>query len=282
MPSTPRRATPFARDGYGRRAASAQSSSRLAPSPHRDSRATPRCPWYRTAPSVHWVLDLPGSYDAFLSALSRARGRASSATSGSWRRSSVTAFVKVFRDRRTRRAIRRPRPGRREDVPARARRRVRARRAPAQPDTAHDGARLVPRLRALTSTASRSRSGRARPTDGVFPTGVPGFDPAYADLRVGNYVLLRLIADLCADESIDTLDYGFGDAEYKRRFGTRSWLEQDVHVFARRRRVRGRTRPAERATARGARRRALRRGNVDRPAQAGLATAPLAPTRRSR
>ena len=24
---------------------------------------------------------------------------------------------------------------------------------------------------------------------GVFPTGVPGFDPAYADLRVGNYVL---------------------------------------------------------------------------------------------
>ena len=25
--------------------------------------------------------------------------------------------------------------------------------------------------------------------NGVFSTGVPGFDPAYADLRVGNYVL---------------------------------------------------------------------------------------------
>jgi CelD/BcsL family acetyltransferase involved in cellulose biosynthesis len=67
---------------------------------------------------------------------------------------------------------------------------------------------------------------------GVFSTGVPGFDPKYADLRVGNYVLFKLIADLAADESIDTLDYGFGDAEYKRRFGTRSWEEQDIHVFA--------------------------------------------------
>jgi CelD/BcsL family acetyltransferase involved in cellulose biosynthesis len=68
--------------------------------------------------------------------------------------------------------------------------------------------------------------------NGVFSTGVPGFDPAYSDHRVGNYVLFKLIADLCADESIDTLDYGFGDAEYKRRFGTRSWEEQDVHLFA--------------------------------------------------
>ncbi len=67
---------------------------------------------------------------------------------------------------------------------------------------------------------------------GAFLTGVPGFDPAHADLRVGNYVLFKLIADLCADESIDTLDYGFGDAEYKRRFGTRSWEEQDVLLFA--------------------------------------------------
>jgi CelD/BcsL family acetyltransferase involved in cellulose biosynthesis len=68
--------------------------------------------------------------------------------------------------------------------------------------------------------------------NGVFSTGVPGFDPAYADHRVGNYVLFKLIADLCADPSIETLDYGFGDAEYKRRFGSRSWDEQDVHLFA--------------------------------------------------
>jgi CelD/BcsL family acetyltransferase involved in cellulose biosynthesis len=67
---------------------------------------------------------------------------------------------------------------------------------------------------------------------GVFTTGVPGFDPTYTDLRVGNYVLFKLIEALCADETIDTLDYGFGDAEYKRRFGSRSWVEQDIHLFA--------------------------------------------------
>jgi CelD/BcsL family acetyltransferase involved in cellulose biosynthesis len=68
--------------------------------------------------------------------------------------------------------------------------------------------------------------------NGMFSTGVPGYDPAYADLRVGTFVLLRLIEDLCEDPEIDTLDYGFGDAEYKRRFGTRSWQEHDVHVYA--------------------------------------------------
>ena len=67
---------------------------------------------------------------------------------------------------------------------------------------------------------------------GVFSTGVPGFDRAYSDLRVGNYVLLKLIADLCADRDVHTLDYGFGDAEYKRRFGTRRRAEQDVHLYA--------------------------------------------------
>jgi len=67
---------------------------------------------------------------------------------------------------------------------------------------------------------------------GVFSTGVPGFDPAYASLRVGNYVLFKLIADLCDDPEMHTLDYGFGDAEYKRRFGTRSRDEQDLHLWA--------------------------------------------------
>ena len=68
---------------------------------------------------------------------------------------------------------------------------------------------------------------------GAFSTGVPGFDPAHAELRVGNYVLLKLISDLCDDQRMRTLDYGFGDAEYKRRFGTRCRWEQDVHLFAR-------------------------------------------------
>jgi hypothetical protein len=67
---------------------------------------------------------------------------------------------------------------------------------------------------------------------GRFTYGIPGYDPAYADYRVGNYVLMKMIEDLCEEESVSVLDFGFGDAEYKRRFGDRSWEEADVHLFA--------------------------------------------------
>jgi Acetyltransferase (GNAT) domain len=69
---------------------------------------------------------------------------------------------------------------------------------------------------------------------GRFRSGIPGYDPAFNQYRVGTYVLMRMIEDLCADEAVTLLDFGFGDAEYKRRFGDRSWLEEDVLVYARR------------------------------------------------
>ncbi len=43
---------------------------------------------------------------------------------------------------------------------------------------------------------------------------------------------MRVIEDLCADDDFDVLDYGFGESEYKRRFGTDSWEEEDVLIFA--------------------------------------------------
>jgi CelD/BcsL family acetyltransferase involved in cellulose biosynthesis len=67
---------------------------------------------------------------------------------------------------------------------------------------------------------------------GSFSTGTPGFDPAYRDHRVGIYLLLRVIEDLCGDDGVSVLDYGFGEADYKRQFGNESWLESDVLVFA--------------------------------------------------
>jgi CelD/BcsL family acetyltransferase involved in cellulose biosynthesis len=69
---------------------------------------------------------------------------------------------------------------------------------------------------------------------GRFRSGIPGYDPAYEQYRVGTYVLMRMIEDLCEDPSISLLDFGFGDAEYKRRYGDKSWEEEDVLVFARR------------------------------------------------
>jgi GNAT acetyltransferase-like protein len=67
---------------------------------------------------------------------------------------------------------------------------------------------------------------------GTFHIGTPGYDPAYADYRIGTYIQMRMFEDLIADPDIHAVDYGVGDSEYKRRFGSQSWEEADVHVFA--------------------------------------------------
>jgi Acetyltransferase (GNAT) domain len=66
----------------------------------------------------------------------------------------------------------------------------------------------------------------------TFFVSTPGYDPAYAEHNVGTLVLLRVIESLCADAGVDALDYGFGDADYKRRFANESWEEADVRIFA--------------------------------------------------
>jgi CelD/BcsL family acetyltransferase involved in cellulose biosynthesis len=69
---------------------------------------------------------------------------------------------------------------------------------------------------------------------GSFGVVSTGFDPAYAEDRPGTYLLMRAVDDLCADGSAQTLDFGFGDAEYKRHFGDGFVEEQDVGAFERR------------------------------------------------
>jgi CelD/BcsL family acetyltransferase involved in cellulose biosynthesis len=68
--------------------------------------------------------------------------------------------------------------------------------------------------------------------EGTFFIGTPGYDPAYAHHRVGQFLQAEMIEALCRDEGIEYLDYGFGDSEYKRRFGNESWEEEDVLLFA--------------------------------------------------
>jgi CelD/BcsL family acetyltransferase involved in cellulose biosynthesis len=67
---------------------------------------------------------------------------------------------------------------------------------------------------------------------GTFYIGSPGYDPAFGNLRVGQYLQMRMMEDLCADPAVQRLDYGFGDAQYKRSFGDRTWTEADVMIFA--------------------------------------------------
>jgi hypothetical protein len=67
-----------------------------------------------------------------------------------------------------------------------------------------------------TSTTGRFRQPRAMPPGDYHPT----------------FLLVRMIEDMCDDDTVDVVDYGFGDAEYKHTFGSESWLEHDVLIFA--------------------------------------------------
>lgn len=69
---------------------------------------------------------------------------------------------------------------------------------------------------------------------GRFRTGVPGFDPAHRKFRIGTFVLMRAIEDLCGDGVTRVLDLGFGDAEYKQHFATQTWQEESILVYGRR------------------------------------------------
>jgi GNAT acetyltransferase-like protein len=68
--------------------------------------------------------------------------------------------------------------------------------------------------------------------DRTFFIGTPGYDPEFARYSVGAFQQLQLVEDLCADEDVDAVDFGFGDSEYKRRLGNDSWEESTVLVFA--------------------------------------------------
>ncbi|HJS69833.1 MAG TPA: GNAT family N-acetyltransferase [Gaiellaceae bacterium] len=69
---------------------------------------------------------------------------------------------------------------------------------------------------------------------GSFGVMSTGFDPAFAEDRPGTYLLMRAVEDLSGEGSAKVMDFGFGDADYKRHFGDGFVEEQDVGIFERR------------------------------------------------
>jgi len=59
-----------------------------------------------------------------------------------------------------------------------------------------------------------------------------GFDHDYARHRPGIYLLMRVVEDAIADPSVTVVDFGPGDAPYKRQFSNESHLEREEIVFA--------------------------------------------------
>lgn len=62
--------------------------------------------------------------------------------------------------------------------------------------------------------------------------GTPGYDPAMADLFVGEYAILRLIELLIETGKLKTLDYGLGYSQYKQTLGTSCQLEGHIRLYS--------------------------------------------------
>jgi CelD/BcsL family acetyltransferase involved in cellulose biosynthesis len=67
---------------------------------------------------------------------------------------------------------------------------------------------------------------------GTFFSAAKGFDPDLGRLNVGTFLQMRMFEDLCADPAVERFDFGYGDADYKRRCATQSWEESDLVVYA--------------------------------------------------
>ena len=104
---------------------------------------------------------------------------------------------------------------------------------------------------------------------GVFHYAELGYDPALARESPGTVLLFLLIQDLCAFDRAAVLNFGMGDAEYKRRFGTRQ--QSDDTLILIKRSLRGRAAVATHRTFRAAVR-AVRSLVKGRPAHDGKGT----------
>jgi hypothetical protein len=62
-----------------------------------------------------------------------------------------------------------------------------------------------------------------------------GFNPSWKQWNVGTYLFNKVLEELCLDPHVEELNFGFGDAQYKRTYATEHWDEASVYIFASRR-----------------------------------------------
>jgi hypothetical protein len=66
----------------------------------------------------------------------------------------------------------------------------------------------------------------------TFFTLTTGYQPDLADFRPGMFLLQKLLEDLCAEGDVDEVDFGFGDAQYKRDLADYEHSQAVVLLFA--------------------------------------------------
>jgi hypothetical protein len=67
---------------------------------------------------------------------------------------------------------------------------------------------------------------------GTFFTSTTGYDPAFRDYRPGTFLLQKMLRDLYSEKIADKVDFGFGDAQYKRDWCKQEQLQTSFLLFA--------------------------------------------------
>ena len=65
----------------------------------------------------------------------------------------------------------------------------------------------------------------------TFFTWTTGYDPAFSDFRPGLFLLQRMLESICEERTADELDFGFGDAQYKRDWSDYQLFQISQMVF---------------------------------------------------
>jgi hypothetical protein len=68
--------------------------------------------------------------------------------------------------------------------------------------------------------------------EGAQFTEYGSFDPKWSRGSPGIVLLIKVLEELCKESGISRMDFGFGDALYKRKFGTDHWMEESVYIYA--------------------------------------------------
>ncbi len=69
----------------------------------------------------------------------------------------------------------------------------------------------------------------------VYHSDCMGYDPSLSKYSPGMFLVMKTIEEICAGEGSETIreiDWGLGDAEYKKALGTHEWQEAQVRIFA--------------------------------------------------
>jgi hypothetical protein len=65
----------------------------------------------------------------------------------------------------------------------------------------------------------------------VFHLDFTGYDSAFKRYEPGTILFMKMLEDL-TNGKVAEIDFGFGDAFYKQRFGDQQWVESSVYIFA--------------------------------------------------